>query len=151
MPPGLPMPGRGVPGPGPGAIPLAMMQSGAAQSGVTAAGKARAPLGGRAAAVLGPSAPAPGKGWPVYPVPPGGAFMPAPGTFAQPGWGGQALPAMMSAGPMMPGFGPPRSHNIDVSKLYDQWLDLSTMPTLAWCVLRQVLSSRLQLTIFRMW
>ena len=133
MPPGLPMSGRGMPGLGRGAIPLALMPSGAAQSGVTAAGKARAPRGGSAAAVTGPSAPAPGTGWPVYPEPPGGAFMPAPGIFAQPGWGGPALPAMMSAGPMMPGFGPPRSHNIDVSNLYDQWLDLSTRPTLAWC------------------
>ena len=51
MPPGLPMSGRGMPGLGRWANPLALMPSGAAQSGVTAAGKVQAPRGGSAAAV----------------------------------------------------------------------------------------------------
>ena len=135
MPPGLPMSGRGMPGLGPGAIPLALMQSGAAQSGVTAAGKARAPRGGSAAAASVPAALAPGAGGPVYPKPPGGAFRPAPGIFGQHGGGGPSQPPIMSSAPMMPGLGLPQNHNIDVAHIYDQWLDLSTRPTLAWCML----------------
>ena len=135
MPPGLPMFGRGMPGLGRGAVPLALMPRGPAPPGVNAERKAKAPRGASAAAARVPAALGPGAGGPVYPEAPGGAFRPAPGIFGQHGWGGPSQPSIMSSAPMMPGVGLPLNHNIEVSNLYDQWLDLSTRPTLAWCML----------------